>query len=62
MQSYDVTMYRCLIQQGANIAMVNNDGELPIDLAESNVMTQLLNTEMDKQGIMLYFITLCCLL
>ncbi|CAG0919150.1 unnamed protein product [Notodromas monacha] len=40
-----------LIEKGANVAAVNNDGELPLDIAEINAMEQLLQDEVDRQGI-----------
>jgi ankyrin repeat protein len=41
---------RYLIEKGANVAAVNNDGELPLDIAEINAMEQLLQEEVDKRG------------
>ncbi len=41
---------RYLIEKGADIALVNSDGELAIDLAEGEEMEQLLSEEMEKQG------------
>ncbi|XP_071112924.1 protein phosphatase 1 regulatory subunit 12A-like isoform X9 [Haliotis cracherodii] len=42
---------RYLIKMGANIAAVNNDGDLPIDICEDEEMENLLQAELDKQGI-----------
>ena len=43
--------HRFLIERGANVAAVNNDGDLPIDIAESDDMEHLLQEEIDKQGL-----------
>ena len=43
--------FRYLIKEGADIAAVNNDGDLPIDICEDEEkMENLLQEEMDKQG------------
>ncbi|XP_064617750.1 protein phosphatase 1 regulatory subunit 12A-like isoform X5 [Liolophura sinensis] len=42
---------RYLIECGADVASVNNDGDLPIDICEDQIMEELLQAEMDKQGI-----------
>jgi len=42
---------RFLLEQGANVSAVNNDGELAIDISESDEMEELLQKEIDKQGI-----------
>jgi hypothetical protein len=39
-----------LIKEGANVAAVNNDGDLPIDICEDEVMEQMLQEEMGKLG------------
>ena len=44
-------LFRYLIDKGANIAAVNNDGELAFDLAEGEEMENLIEEEMRKQGI-----------
>ncbi|KAK6985907.1 protein phosphatase 1 regulatory subunit 12C [Biomphalaria glabrata] len=41
---------RYLIKHGANVAAVNNDGDLPSDIAENDEMEKLLKDEMKKQG------------
>lgn len=41
---------RFLIDAGANVAAVNNDGDLSIDLAEGDDMEQLLEDVMEEQG------------
>ena len=42
---------RYLIDHGANVSAVNNDGELAIDISESDEMELLLQKEIDQQGI-----------
>ncbi|ESO84810.1 hypothetical protein LOTGIDRAFT_179562 [Lottia gigantea] len=42
---------RYLIKHDANVAAVNNDGDLPIDICEDDEMENLLQKEMDNQGI-----------
>lgn len=39
-----------LIEKGANVAAVNNDGELAIDIAECQKMEDLLKDEIKKRG------------
>ena len=39
-----------MIKEGANVAAVNNDGDLPIDICEDEVMEQMLQEEMGKLG------------
>lgn len=41
---------RHLIDNGADIAAVNNEGELPLDLAEEEEMEDLLTEEIENQG------------
>lgn len=43
--------FRYLIENGANVAAVNNDGDLPIDIAESTEMEEYLSDVLDEQGI-----------
>ena len=38
------------MKHGANVAAVNNDGDLAIDIAEDEEMETLLQEEMDKKG------------
>jgi len=40
-----------LLEYQANVSAVNNDGELAIDISESDEMEELLQKEIDKQGI-----------
>ena len=42
---------RYLLEYQANVSAVNNDGELAIDISESDEMEELLQKEIDKQGI-----------
>ena len=43
--------FRYLLEHAANVSAVNNDGELAIDISESDEMEELLQKEIDKQGI-----------
>lgn len=43
-------MYRYLIEQGCNLAAVNNDGELALDIAESDEMEEMLQEYINKAG------------
>ena len=45
-----ICVFRFLIEQGANLAAVNNEGELAIDLADGDEMEELISEEMDKKG------------
>lgn len=42
---------RFLLDHGASVSAVNNDGELAIDISESDEMEELLQKEIDKQGV-----------
>uniref|UniRef100_A0A8C6ENA4 Protein phosphatase 1 regulatory subunit 12C n=1 Tax=Marmota marmota marmota TaxID=9994 RepID=A0A8C6ENA4_MARMA len=42
---------RYLLSHGANIAAVNSDGDLPLDLAESDAMEGLLKAEIAHRGV-----------
>ncbi|KAK8767428.1 hypothetical protein V5799_005790 [Amblyomma americanum] len=42
----DVATY--LIEHAADVSRVNNDGDLPIDIAESEEMEELLQAEVDR--------------
>ena len=44
-------LLRYLLEHAANVSAVNNDGELAIDISESDEMEDLLQKEIDKQGI-----------
>lgn len=45
--------FRYLIKEGANVAAVNNDGDLPIDICEDEIMEHMLQDEMSKLGIII---------
>ena len=42
--------FRLLIERGARVDIVNNDGELPIDIADTDEMESLLQAEVYRQG------------
>ena len=46
-----IIIFRYLLEYQANVSAVNNDGELAIDISESDEMEELLQKEIDKQGI-----------
>jgi protein phosphatase 1 regulatory subunit 12A len=46
---------RYLIENGADLAAVNSDGNLPIDIAESDEMKALIQEAILKQGSFLPF-------
>ena len=52
---FNYYFYRCLIDSGADVAAVNNEGELPLDLAEEEDMEDLLTDEIERLGKLLYF-------
>jgi hypothetical protein len=41
---------RYLIEHGGNVAAVNNDAELPLDIAESDEMEDMLQQNINAQG------------
>lgn len=41
---------RYLISQGANVGVVNSEGETPLDIAEEEAMEELLQNEINRQG------------
>lgn len=48
-----ITMFPCsryLLENGADVAAVNYDGELPVDIAESDTMGNLLQAAIDEKG------------
>uniref|UniRef100_A0A4X2K3V1 Protein phosphatase 1 regulatory subunit 12C n=1 Tax=Vombatus ursinus TaxID=29139 RepID=A0A4X2K3V1_VOMUR len=45
----DIAQY--LLSHGANIAAVNSDGDLPLDLAEADAMESLLRAEIARRGV-----------
>ena len=46
-----VVYFRYLLRNNANVAAVNNDGDLPYDICEEDEMEKLLQESMDEQGI-----------
>lgn len=46
-----LSIARYLIENGADLAAVNSDGELPLDIAGTNAMADLLQRYIDEQGI-----------
>lgn len=47
-------VHRYLIENAADVAAVNNDGELPIDIAETEAMEELLDKETHDRGMSSY--------
>ncbi|KAF7693757.1 hypothetical protein HF521_007510 [Silurus meridionalis] len=45
----DIAEY--LISQGANVGVVNSEGETPLDIAEEEAMEELLKNEINRQGV-----------
>lgn len=45
-----VCVCRYLISQGANVGVVNSEGETPLDIAEEEAMEELLKNEINRQG------------
>lgn len=43
--------FRILVEHDANLAAVNNEGEVPLDLADEDEMDEYLSDEIDNQGI-----------
>lgn len=41
---------RFLIERGADLSLVNNDGDLAIDIADSDEMEMLLQQEIESRG------------
>lgn len=41
---------RYLLKYSANIAAVNSDGDVPLDIAEDDCMETLLRAEIEKRG------------
>ncbi len=46
-----LSIAKYLLEHSANVSAVNNDGELAIDISESDEMEDLLEQEINKQGI-----------
>uniref|UniRef100_A0AAY4DB83 Protein phosphatase 1 regulatory subunit n=2 Tax=Denticeps clupeoides TaxID=299321 RepID=A0AAY4DB83_9TELE len=45
----DIAEY--LISRGANVGVVNSEGETPLDIAEEEAMEELLQNEINRQGV-----------
>ena len=41
---------RYLISKGADVGVVNSEGETPLDIAEEEAMEELLQNEINRQG------------
>lgn len=41
---------RYLLENGADVGAVNYDGELPVDIAESDTMEEILQKAIDEKG------------
>ena len=52
--------FRILIDSNADLTSVNNEGEVPLDLAEEEEMEVFLSEEIDNQGILIYDYKLLC--
>ena len=50
-EPWNVIFFRYLLDHGANVSAVNNDGELAIDISESDEMEELLQKEIDAHGV-----------
>lgn len=50
---------RYLISQGANVGVVNSEGETPLDIAEEEAMEELLQNEINRQGTVLHLQLSC---
>ena len=50
-EPWNVFFFRYLLDHGANVSAVNNDGELAIDISESDEMEELLQKEIDAHGV-----------
>lgn len=48
--------FRYLLENGADVAAVNYDGELPVDIAESDKMEELLQKIIDEKGLYCLYI------
>lgn len=46
-----LSIAKFLLDHGASVSAVNNDGELAIDISESDEMEELLQKEIDRQGV-----------
>ncbi|GAA6077309.1 protein phosphatase 1 regulatory subunit 12A isoform X5 [Tachysurus ichikawai] len=50
-QINDVRHTKYLISAGANVGVVNSEGETPLDIAEEEPMEELLKNEINRQGV-----------
>lgn len=50
-----LSIAKYLIEHGANVAAVNHDGQLAVDIAESDEMEDLLKAEIKEQGMYIRF-------
>lgn len=48
-----LSIAKYLIEHGANVAAVNHDGQLAVDIAESDEMEDLLKAEIKEQGMLM---------
>ena len=46
-----LSIAKFLLDHGANVSSVNNDGELAIDISESDEMEELLQKEIEQRGV-----------
>lgn len=53
-----LSIAKYLIEHGANVAAVNHDGQLAVDIAESDEMEDLLKAELKEQGMLIIKINL----
>lgn len=51
----NLILFRYLIEHNADVAAVNNDGELPIDIAETEAMEEVLDKETQERGLRFVF-------
>lgn len=47
-----ISIAKYLIEHGGNVAAVNHDGQLAVDIAESDEMEDLLKAEIKEQGML----------
>ena len=50
MQHFLIFSCRFLIDHNADLMAVNNEGEVPLDLAEEEDMEEFLSEELERQG------------
>lgn len=54
-----LSIARYLIENGADLASINSDGDLPVDLVGSNEMRELIQKHINEQGKFLFSILFC---